>query len=179
MPETDDAAKLRPAERLPAFPPMWIGFALAALFFLAEIIEVQVIDLRFPNTSGIGPIPLALALAGFIYWLCCIHRLHRILGAIAPGGYPISPGQAAWFHLIPLFNLFWLVRWPYRLANFIQAQGSVSILNGQLLGLFLLASLLLGRLVDGGLGLAALFGVTTYITGKIRQQVQVGHRTRD
>ncbi len=158
---------------------MWIGFALAALFFIAEILEVQLIDLRFPHMRSIGPVPQAIALGAFCYWLFCVHRLHRILNAIAPGDYPISPAQAAWFHLIPLFNLFWLVRWPYRLSNFIKAQGSVQILNGQLLGLFLLAALILGRVVDGALGLVCLFGVTTYITGKIHQQLDSVTRTRN
>ena len=165
------------APGLPPFPRLWIGFALAALFLIAEILEVQLIDLRFPHMRSTGPVPKAIAVGAFCYWLFCIHRLHKILNAIAPGGYPISPAQAAWFHLIPLFNFFWLVRWPYRLSNFIKAQGSVPMLSGQLLGLFLLVSIILGRTVDGALGLAGLFGVAAYISGKIRQQLAVGNPT--
>jgi hypothetical protein len=48
----------------------------------------------------------------------------------------------------------------------------VSIISGYLIGAMLLLSLLL-RFVDGAIGMAALFGVTMYISNKVEQHVQV------
>jgi hypothetical protein len=174
-----DAGHTRPSlttPGLPPFPRLWIGFALAALFLIAEIAEVRLIDLRFPGDHTVGPVPLAISLAGALYWLFCVHRLHKILAALAPDGYPISPAKAVGFHFIPLFNLYWLVHWPYILANFLREQG-VPVVNGQFLGLFLLIAVILGRLIDGALGLAGLFGVTAYISAKIHRQLEVNHQT--
>jgi len=70
-----------------------------------------------------------------------------------------------------------VVHWPYVLVKFLKAQGQIQIINGQLLGLFFFLSVILGRLVDGALGLAGFFAVTTYITGKIRQQLEISNQT--
>lgn len=171
----DAKSSLKPLD-LPALPRLWPGFALAGLFVVAEVVEIRFLPPELQPEFTVGPLGAAVSLGGFGYWLFCVHRLHRVLAAMAPGGYPISPARAAYFHLIPLFNLYWVVHWPYVLAKFLQEQGAVQIISGQLLGLFFFISVILGRLVDGALGLAGFFAVTAYLTAKIRQQQSVGKR---
>jgi len=177
MSDAGSARLFLTAEGLPAFPRLWPGFALAGLFLVVEMMEIRLLPPELQPEFSAGPLGIAVALGGFCYWLFCLHRLHRILAALAPGGYPISPAKAAYFHLIPFFNLFWVVHWPYVLVKFLKAQGQIQIINGQLLGLFFFLSVILGRLVDGALGLAGFFAVTTYITGKIRQQLEISNQT--
>ena len=80
---------LKPLD-LPALPRLWPGFALAGLFVVAEFVEIRFLPPELQPEFTVGPLGVAVALGGFGYWLFCVHRLHRVLGAMAPGGYPIS-----------------------------------------------------------------------------------------
>ena len=55
----------------------------------------------------------------------------------------------------------------------------VKIVSGNLLGLFLLISLLVSRFFDGGIGLTGTFAVGMYISAKLRRHVEQIGSSRD
>lgn len=147
-------------------PEVWIGFVFAGTFLFGEIISVGL-----EEEQSLDTILILIAIGGWFYWLYCIHRIHKILAELTGYGYPIEPGKAAARHIFPIYNVFWLFYWSAKLSNYLNARGRVSIISGYLMGAMLLLSLLL-RFLDGAIGLAALFGVTMYISNKVEKHVQ-------
>ena len=146
-------------------PPVSIGFLFAISFLLGEIIAV---------TSGeedsLDTFLLLTVIAGWLFWIWCIHRIHTVLAELSNYRYPVQPGPAAVRHIFPIYNLFWVFYWPTKLSNYLNVRGRVRILSGPVIGGMLLLSLLL-RFVDGAIGMAALFGVTWYISNNVKMHV--------
>lgn len=149
-----------------SLPYVWVGFLFAGAFLIGETISVFLED-----ETALDPALWVIVLAASFYWLYCIHRIHRILAELTHYRYPVEPGRAAVRHILPLYNLYWLVYWPVKLSNYLKARGRVTILSGYLIGAMLLLAVLL-RLVDGAIGTAALFGVTMYISNKVAKHVE-------
>ena len=90
------------------------------------------------HISGIAPslkgnfLPFTIASTDFIaligwlaLWICFtvwIYHVHEDMRQLTGGAYPISPSQACSFCYIPIFNLFWVVYAPYKLADAIDRQ---------------------------------------------------------
>ena len=156
---------------IPSIPRLWIGFALAGAFLIAEIIEPI-----FGYEGQLGPLTTPIAIGGMIYWLFCVHRFHRILDKLTIEGYNTSPGQAVVFHVVPVFNLYWIFKWPIQLSELINRLGNVKMIHGGILGLLLFISFALNR-VDTAIGLACIFGVGSYIASKLRRQITFRQNT--
>jgi len=158
-------------EELPArssAPWVWVGFFFALAFFVAEFVVV----LTGMDESPAYLLFLFIALLGFLYWLSCVHRFHKILREMSGESYGITPGEAVGRHFIPFLNLMWIFKWPAAFSEYINGRGHVRMISGNVIGLFLLISLLL-RFVDGAVGLAFLFGVTLYLSAKLRRHMQL------
>ena len=147
-------------------PHVWVGFLFAGAFIIGEFYSLLLEDEEAINT----PL-LIIFVGGWFYWLYCIHRIHRILAELTDYRYPVDPGRAAARHVLPGYNLFWMVYWPVKLSNYLNARGSVTILSGYLIGAMLLLSVLL-RFIDGAISTAVLFGVTMYISNKVEKHVE-------
>jgi len=160
----DAEIKDHPSKSSP--PWVWFGFLFALAFFASEILEVA-LDLDQQNSQVLF---VLIVLAGWIYWLFCVHRFHKILGEMTVNRYPISPGEAVGKHFIPFYNLYWLFAWPSTLSKHINSRGHVQMIPGGLIGFLLLVSLLL-RYLDGAFGLAVTFGVGLYISAKLRRHM--------
>lgn len=156
-------------EKVPTSSPpwIWIGFLIAGAFFVLEVLLV-VLGL---DEAGMRVILLFVALGGWIYWLVCIHRIHKILAELTRNRYPITPGEAAAKHIIPFYNLYWIFKWPSELSDYLNSRGRVKIISGALLGTMLLLALLL-RFFDGSFGMFGMFGVTAYISAKLKKHVK-------
>ena len=147
-------------------PYVWVGFLFAGAFLIGETISVFLED-----ETALDPALWLIVLVASFYWLYCIHRIHRILAELTNYRYPVEPGRAAVRHILPIYNIFWLVYWPVKLSNYLNARGRVTILSGYLVGAMLLLAVLL-RFVDGAIGTAVLFGVTMYISNKVAKHVE-------
>lgn len=158
------------SEQVPKSSPpwVWVGFVFAGAFF---VIEVLFIVLELDELS-INLFLVLIGISGWIYFLVCVYKIHKILDELARGRYPISPGEAAGKHLLPLYNFYWLFKWPAKLSTYLKSKGRVRIIPGSVLGLMLLLSMLLLRFFDGAIGLAFLFGVTMYISHKVKAHVK-------
>jgi len=147
-------------------PWVWIGFFFAAAFFVIEVLFVAM-EL---DEASINLFLTLISIGGWIYWLVCVHRFHKILAELSNGRYPIAPGEAAGRHIIPFYNLVWIFKWPAEMSDYINQRGRVKMINGYLIGAVLLFALLT-RFVDGAIGLAFLFAVTLYISAKLKKHV--------
>lgn len=165
-----------PQEQVPtrSLPRVWVGFLFAFAFFFLELVFVI---MTFQQEEGPSDAEWALAigfigLPGMIYWLFCVHRIHKILAEMTQGRYPISPGEAALKHLIPFYNLYWIFKWPGEFSDYLNRQRRVKMISGSLVGLMLLLSLLVYRLFDGAAGMAAIFGLTMFMSSKLKAHIK-------
>lgn len=157
------------AESLPksSFPWVWIGYLFAVAFLVAEIVML-VFGLE-GNDMTLGLIPIALG--GWIYWLFCVHRFHKILAEMSQNRHEIAPNEAVWKHLIPFYNFVWIFRWPGALSRYVNGRGRIEMASGGVLGILLLMSILVLRFFDGAIGLAGIFSVSIYISSRLRRHV--------
>jgi hypothetical protein len=112
-----------------SFPPVWVGFVFAFIFLVVEVAfvivtfdweeEASAMDARVAASLGL------LGLPGIIYWMYCIHRLHKILAQMTHGRYPNSPLETALKHLIPFYNLYWIFKWPGEFSDYLNRRGRV------------------------------------------------------
>jgi len=161
LPQQDQPATSSP-------PWVWFGFAFAIAFLVAEFIEVFLEK----DQESFRLVFVMIVLAGWAYWLFCVHRFHKIMAEMTRGRYPIQPGEAVGKHFIPFYNLYWLFVWPSTLSSHLNQAGQVNMLPGALIGFGLLVSLLL-RYVDGGVGLAVTFSVGLYISARLRKHMKL------
>jgi hypothetical protein len=144
------------------FPHVWIGFFIALAFIFLEILELLISDIDFHYILSI------ILISGFIYWLFCLQRIHKIFAEVSKNVYPINPGSLVAGHIIPFYNIYWIFKWPIELSNFIRAHTDVSIISGWVLGLLLLLSLLLNK-IDSGFSLICIFAIVFYIAKKVNK----------
>jgi hypothetical protein len=157
-------------EQVPKSSPpwVWVGFLFAGAFL---IIEFALVIMGLEESELVLAFAL-LGLPGVIYWMFCVHRIHKILGELTEGRYPITPLEAALKHIIPFYNLYWVFKWPGELSDYLNRRGRVQIMSGTAIGLVLLLGVLTLRLIDGAVGMAILFGMTMFISSKLKAHVR-------
>ncbi len=158
-------------------PWVWVGFLFAFAFFVVEVVfVVMTFDWeQEASTSNDPQMMLVLGLVGLpgmIYWMSCVHRLHKILAEMTHNRYPNAPMETALKHLIPFYNLYWIFKWPGEFSDYLNRKGRVKIISGAALGVLLLLGLLVFRLVDGAIGMAWMFGVTMFMSSKLKAHVK-------
>lgn len=159
----------RPAKS--SAPWVWFGFIFPIAFFISELAALFLeLDPSFQFIFVI------IVLSGWIYWLFCVHRFHKILEEMSTYGYSIGAGEAVGKHFIPFYNIYWIFAWPSTMSSHLNSRGQVQMLPGGLIGLGLLVSILL-RYVDGALGLALTFAIGMYISAKLRKHMKAFERT--
>lgn len=158
-----------------SFPWIWVGFLFAFAFFVIEIVFVVMTFDWAEEVSSEDP-KLAMALGlfglpGIIYWMFCVHRLHKILAEMTHRRYPNTPLETALKHLIPFYNLYWIFKWPGEFSDYLNRRGRVKIISGAGLGVMLLLGLIIFRLIDGAIGMTCLFAVTMYMSSRLKAHV--------
>jgi len=154
---------------LPQFPRIWIGYLLGGATFVAEIVAFT-LHPELAKQALVVP-PLYLFLANFIslvYWLVCVYELHVVVMQASAGTYPIKPQRAAWFHLIPLFSLYWVYKWPRELARFVNSRLGNALMSPDRTGWTVLIAFGAFLLLSRGLGMIGLFWATSYLSRCLR-----------
>jgi hypothetical protein len=166
-------------ERVPTSSPpwVWVGFLFAFAFFVVEVVFVIATFDFESEVSTAGDAQMAVVLGlfglpGLIYWMFCVHRMHKILAQMTDGRYPNTPLETALKHLIPFYNLYWIFKWPGEFSDYINRRGRVKIISGAGLGAMLLLGMIIFRVIDGAIGMTCLFGVTMYMSSKLNAHVK-------
>lgn len=146
-----------------SLPHFWIGLLFAVIPFVfillvptgTEYKKVEELQFYYNPEHGFiaegkditpphpyAPYAAALVILGWAYWFYCIYRTHKVLAEATDGAHPISPHKAVWFHLIPVYNLFWVFKWPVEIAKSVY-EHSYRFMRGGMHGAFLLLALLI------------------------------------
>jgi hypothetical protein len=121
---------------LPRFPRIWIGYLLGVATLIAEMIALKLHPELAKEPLLIPPLYLFLAnFISLIYWLVCVYEYHVVLAQATAGAYPIKPLRAAWFHLIPIYGLYWVFKWPRELARFVNSRLEAPLMKPDRTGL--------------------------------------------
>jgi hypothetical protein len=151
-----------PASSTKPLPKIWIGFVIALVVFVAEVADASMgLEGRF----GFGRL---FTICGVTYWLFCLYRIHYILRDISGKTYPVTPSAAWGLHFVPIFNLYWVFRWPMRLVTFLKGKG-VRVIPGWIMGVVLLLSLLVVSQWERAIFIALFFLVVWYVTSRLRE----------
>lgn len=148
-----------------------MGCVFAVVLLTAQIVET----LTYPWAFEIGTLVPFLAkvgailaeLGGLLYWLFCVDRLHEILLEATDGQYPITPTRAGLYHFIPVYSLYWVVKWPNEIARFVNRRLPHKRMMIGVPGVLLLV----GFLLRGPLRLAVIFAVGAYLSVRVQAAV--------
>ncbi len=142
---------------------IWLGYVLVRVIEIATTstdLKVLVSAFRF-----------LIAFGAVVYWFVCVYKLHRLLRKATGGIYPISPGAAAGYNLIPIYGLYWIFKWPAEVGRFLKARRipvrvSMPVVSAaMLIGLFLIGSEERGGL--WGIQLFILYAAGYYLEQKV------------
>jgi len=151
-------------------PRVWIGYVFAAMVLLVsvptEMYEWDGLRREVALTQLI-----LIWLAGSAYWLFCICRIHRIVAEATNNCYAIGQGKAVGFHLIPVFNLFWVFHWPSKLAELLNAHAGERVMSRGWPGIFILLGSALA-LINIAVGLVVCFSVLGYVVRRLQFTIQ-------
>jgi hypothetical protein len=152
-----------PMMRRVRLAPAWAGYLIAAVFVAVEVAHTAS---RQPTRGTDGTLIL-VGLVGWAYWLFCVYRLHTVVHELK-SDYDISPGTAAFSHLIPFYNLYWVFRWTNRLAEFVNGITQRNLIPHGWIGVILLFGVLLGRW-DGSVSELVLFSSMIFLNARVRE----------
>ena len=158
-----------------AWPKLWIGYLLALVTLIGEMVAVSRNPDLFKNGQFIVP-PLEIFLPAFVtrvYWFVCEFQYHKILAAVPNYTHPISPGKAVGFHFIPAYNVYWVFRWPSTIAGFVNARLGAPLMRGWVLGVAMFCSILCQTFLDAAFGAALLFLATGYLAAFLKRALTV------
>jgi hypothetical protein len=168
------------ASLIARLPKIWIGYLLAFLTLIGEMIAVT----RNPELAkgaqfGVPPLEIFLpAFLAAVYWLVCVHRFHVVLAHVPGWQHPITPARAVWFHLIPFFNVYWVFRWPYAVALFVNHRMNAHVMGLWTTGASLFVALVC-RVFDPALGTAMLFFTCSYISRNLKRALETRVSTEE
>jgi hypothetical protein len=149
-------------------PRLWIGFVLGVATFLSEMVEVAINPDLADQKNPIG-FYLIVSIAAWIYWLHCVFRYHDIMTSIPGYTHSITPGQAVARHFFPIYNFYWMFKWPMEVGTFIKWRMQKNTMRGRIAGTLVLLAIIFARTIDGGLGILFLFGAGVYISKNLRR----------
>jgi len=142
--------------------------------FITEIVAIS----RHPELTKelfVTP-PLYLFLANFIslvYWLVCVYEFHVVLRYVSSGAYPIKPLRAAWFHLIPIYGLYWVYKWPRELARYVNSRLPAPLMKPDRTGLAVFLAFVMFLFLDRGFGMILLSWAASHLSRWLRLALTV------
>lgn len=156
-------------EALPPFPRIWVGYLLGVATIITEIIAISLHPELAKEPLLIPPLYLFLAnFISLVYWLVCVYEFHVVLSRATAGAYPIKPLRAAWFHLIPVYGLYWVFKWPRELAWFVNGRLRAPSMKPDRIGLAVFLAFVVFLVLDRGFGMILLFWSGSYLSRCLR-----------
>lgn len=154
-----------------SLPQLWIGYAAAGVLLALEGCALFLYSRgAISDEQFFAPLDIpyiALGIGVFVYWLVCVYKIHKVLQQATDGTYPITAKRAVGFHFLPLYNLYWLFKWPAEAIKFINVNAPAVKMKPYVPGTALLIGFLLGRLdpaIEAGIIFLALRPLVRNIT---------------
>jgi hypothetical protein len=97
-----------------------------------------------------------------------VFKIHDAVGGIPGYRHPITPAAAVAWHFVPVYNIYWIFKWPNTLASFVNWRLQAKIMHGWIAGVLVFLAVLTFRLFDGFVGAMLLFGSGAYVSMQIR-----------
>ncbi|HOO57390.1 MAG TPA: tetratricopeptide repeat protein [bacterium] len=79
-----------------------------------------------------------------LIWFLGLNSLHNSVQTISGGRFPLSKARLIGFHLIPIFNLYWICKWPIIFDEFISDKTGEEKDGGIYTGM-MIVSIILGK----------------------------------
>ncbi len=158
-------------------PNLLAGYIMCVVLSIASYIAIAFFrsELTKENPSTEAALTsivfIIFELVLFIYWLICIHRIHKVLLEATDGTYPIRPGRAVGFHFLPFYNIYWIFKWPSEVVKFININSQNQKLKPYVPGILIFIGFIF-REFDGGIGMLIAFVALKDMVKNIRVLVQ-------
>lgn len=154
---------------LPRFPRIWVGYLLGLATLIAEMVAVTLHPELAKEPLLIPPLYLFLAnFISLVYWLVCVYEFHLVVQQASAGAYPIKPLRSAWFHLIPVYGLYWVYKWPRELARFVNTRVQAQLMKPDRTGFAVFIAFIVFLVLDRGFGMILLFWAASYLSRCLR-----------
>jgi len=101
------------------FPQVGNGYIFGILLFLLFTAKFPIAVKTSSFLVILIGLTICIAIATIFYWFFCIHRIHKILKKMSNDFYPITPWRVVLYHFIPIYNLYWIVKWPKEITIFV------------------------------------------------------------
>jgi hypothetical protein len=158
------------SDRLPPLPQSWIGYLIGVATVISEVVAVRLHPELAKGGEVIPPLYLFLAIfIGGVYWLVCVYQYHVVMSRIPGWRHPISRARAVGFHFIPIYNFYWVFKWPQEIAKFVNASLERPLMKPEMVGVAVFGAFVVRFLLDPGLGLLLLFAAASYVSACLRQ----------
>lgn len=89
---------------------------LLAVAYVFTLCATWVLESTVGTVLGVATFFLLL-IPALILWINWVHAAHKDLRFLTNGAYRITPGQAVGLSFVPIFDAFWVVYMPYKLAT--------------------------------------------------------------
>ena len=146
-------------------PATWIGYILAVVYFIAEMVEKEGSATPVDKTQSFL-LPIGLSI--YLHWLYCVYKLHLAMAKARRYLHPITPGKAVIYHFIPLYNIYWTFKWPSEIVKWLNKVSISKQLSKGWPGFCLFLGILSERFISVALGIVIMYGVITYLANEIR-----------
>lgn len=150
---------------LPQRPKALVGYFIAIVFF-----GVQVLSTIKGEGNNLNYVAIFLSVTGGLYWLLCVKQIHSILNFATMNEYPISAGKAAAMHFVPIFNFYWVFKWPIELSKYINSFENIKMIHGSIIGFLIIVGMVI-RIIDSTLGMIWMFTIIFFLNKKIQAVV--------
>jgi hypothetical protein len=154
---------------LPPFPRIWIGYLLGVATLITEMVAITLHPELAKEPLLIPPLYLFLAnFISLVYWLVCVYEFHLVLQQASGGTYPIKPVRAAWFHLIPIYGLYWVFKWSRQMAHFVNSRLPAPLMRPDRVGLAVFMAFVVFLILDRGFGMILLLWWASHLSRCLR-----------
>lgn len=137
-----------------------IGYLFPIIFLVYEFSEYGATDDLI--------IGISIVIMAWLYFIWNVYVMHKGVQSKFNYKYSITPLSAALRHFIPLYNAFWLYKWPNELESFIDSQINKPFFKIKKIHTFMIVGLALNR-YDFAIGFAVFWYGFSLMTRQLNQ----------
>ncbi|RMD98183.1 MAG: hypothetical protein D6812_13930 [Deltaproteobacteria bacterium] len=162
-----DVKTLPPLMMLPGYFLLFLAFATRT--FSKELIHIASLFSISIYRDSLFLWQCVLIFATYAYWMVFVYRTHKILEDVTGRTYVISPEKAMILHFIPIYNIYWQLKWTSEFNLFFDDHTELNNKSGNIEGIILFFTSLPGIFfIKPEISLLASLFVSNMINRKLR-----------